>query len=358
MFLIADILKNDFETPTILKESNLAHRFLGELKGLCQSIPNPAILIDSLSLQEAQDSSEIENIITTQDEIFKDRLQSNPLNAATKEVENYVEALDYCQNKLNKNNLISINTIVQTQKIVKGNEAGIRAQSGTVLQNETTQEVVYTPPKPSELTSLLNDLERFINNDETQLDPLIKMAIIHHQFESIHPFYDGNGRVGRIINIVYLMQQGLLDMPVLYLSRYINHNKNTYYRLLQAVRNDNIWQEWVIFLLKAVAKTAQDGLIIVNNIRVLQQQYKHKIRLNCPRIYSQELLNNIFKHPYTKIAFLQQDLGVSRLTATRYLAQLVHIGLLEKHKLGRENYYLNHKLVALLSTMENMKDEY
>lgn len=357
MNTLADVLKNDFETPIILKKLSLAHRFLGELKGLCQSIPNPAILIDSLSLQEAQDSSEIENIITTQDEVFKGRLQTSPPNLAAKEVENYVTALDYFQKKLKNNNLITINTIISAQKIIKANEAGVRMQSGTVLRNQTTQEVVYTPPAPNKLTALLSDLELFINNNKTQLDPLIKMAIIHHQFESIHPFYDGNGRIGRIMNIVYLQQQGLLDMPILYLSRYINHNKDRYYRLLQTVRDDNGWQDWVIFLLTAVIKTAKSSLMLVNNIRDLQQQYKHKIRYNFPKIYSQELMNNIFKHPYTKISFLQQDLGVSRLTAMRYLEQLVQGGLLEKHKLGRENYYLNHKLVTLLGTIEDMKDE-
>ena len=357
MQLIADVLKNDFETPVILKELSLAHRFLGELKGLCQSIPNPAILIDSLSLQEAQDSSEIENIVTTQDDIFKYRLQSNTVNLAAKEVQNYVASLRYFQKKLNNNNLITINTIVEAQKIIKCNAAGIRTQSGTVLQNQTTQVVVYTPPEPNKLNALLSDLEQFINNDKTQLDPLIKMAIIHHQFESIHPFYDGNGRVGRIINIVYLMQQGLLDMPVLYLSRYINHNKNSYYGLLQTVRDDNAWQDWVVFLLKAVAKTAKNSLILINGIRELQQQHKNKIRHDFPKIYSQELINNIFKHPYTKVSFLQQDLGVSRLTAVRYLEQLRQGNLLKKRKLGRENYYLNHKLVVLLGTVESMRDE-
>ncbi|MDC9714580.1 MAG: Fic family protein [Gammaproteobacteria bacterium] len=354
--MIANILKNNnFETVEILKALATAHRHLGELKGLCQSMPNPTILIDSLSLQEAQDSSEIENIITTQDEIYKHRLQPNPTNLAAKEVENYIKSLHFFQEKLGKNNLITVRNIVHAQQIIKGNDAGIRTQTGTVLKSESTQETIYTPPEPRQLPELLHDLEQFINIDEG-LDPLIKMAIIHHQFESIHLFYDGNGRVGRIINIIYLMQQGLLDMPVLYLSRYINHNKDDYYRLLQSVRNDSTWQEWVVFMLKAVAKTAENALALINAIKILQQEYKQAIRHNLPKIYSQELINSVFKHPYTKIAFLQRDLTVSRVTASRYLEQLTENGFLEKYKLGREVYYLNNKLVDLLMNVKNMKE--
>lgn len=353
---IADILKNDFETTAILKALSAAHRHLGELKGLCQSVPNPSILIDSLSLQEAQDSSEIENIITTQDEILKYRLQPNAANAATKEVSRYAEALTYCHKQLEGNNLITINAMIYAQKIIKGNEAGVRTQIGTVLRNDVTNEVVYTPPQPQDLQPLLSDLERFINSSEAGLDPLIKMAIIHHQFESVHPFYDGNGRIGRIINIVYLLQQGLLDMPVLYLSRYINHNKDKYYQLLQSVRDAGDWQEWTIFMLNAVTRTAKDSIALINNIKQLQQEYKGIMKQKLGKIYSQELINNIFKHPYTKIAFLQEDLGVSRLTASRYLEKLTQEGLLMREKIGRENYYFNQKLVAILSNTKNMKE--
>ncbi len=356
MHFIADILKNDFDSVPILKQLGLAHRYLGELKGLCQSMPNPAILVDSLSLQEAQDSSEIENIITTQDEIFQHRLRPSASSPATKEVANYVEALSFCRCELGRNNLITTNTIINTQKIIKGNEAGVRVQTGIVLRNDTTNQVVYTPPPPSQLVSLLDDLERFINNDTSALDPMIKMAIIHHQFESIHPFYDGNGRIGRIINIAYLMQQGLLDMPVLYLSRYINHNKDDYYRLLQSVRDDGVWQDWVVFMLRAVSETAQSSLELINNIKTLQQEYKQRIRQDLPKIYSQGLINNIFKHPYTKISFLQNDLSVSRPTASNYLAQLARNGFLQKHKCGREIYYLNHKLIKALMSTKNMRN--
>ncbi len=348
----------DFETTIILKELNLANRYLAELKGLCQSMPNPAILINSLGIQEAQDSSEIENIITTQDEIFKYQLLPNKTSLAAKEVDNYTQALDYCQTCLTDYNIISLNTIIRAQQIIKNNAAGIRVQSGTVLKNVKNNQVIYTPPEPKMLQALLYDLEEFINNgSNSELDPLIKMAIIHHQFESIHPFYDGNGRIGRIINIIYLMQQGLLDIPILYLSRYINHNKDTYYHLLQTVRDKGAWQDWIVFMLRGVAKTAQNSLVLIKDIRGLQQEYKSKIRSNYAKIYSQGLINNIFKHPYTKVAFLQKDLNISRPTATRYLDRLAQGGLLSKHKLGRENYYLNDPLINLLTNIDTMKDE-
>ncbi len=357
MHTLNHILKNnDFESIAVLKALNQAHRYLGELKGVCQSMPNQTMLIDTLALQEAKDSSEIENIITTQDEIFKYQLQTNKQNIAAKEVSQYSEAMHCVFKRLQMHNLITINTMVEAQQIIKGNEAGLRTQQGTALLNEQSGEIIYTPPNPSELPALLKDLEQFINNIDIEpaLDPLIKMAIIHHQFESIHPFYDGNGRIGRILNIVYLVQQGLLDAPVLYLSRYINHNKTQYYHLLQAVRDEGKWQAWVLYMLSAISKTAQSAIKLITAIKNLQQNYKHRIRRQCPKIYSQDLMNNIFKHPYTKIAFLQQDLRVSRLTAHRYLAQLVAEELLIKHKFGRENYYFNPELIDLLKNTENM----
>lgn len=349
---------NDFESIAVLKELNLAHRYLGELKGLCKSTPNQNILIDTLTLQEAQDSSEIENIITTKDEVFKHKLQPKITNIAAKEVSNYVHALNYCYQELRSNQkILSMGTILGAQKIIKGNEAGLRKLPGTVLKNELTQKIIYTPPSPEKLDDLLKELEIFINDGAlSALDPLIKMAIIHHQFESIHPFYDGNGRIGRIINIIYLVQQGLLDLPILYLSRYINHNKQRYYYLLQTVREKNTWQEWVIFMLRAVQKTAKHGITLINDIVQLQKRCKHIIRTRHAKIYSQELLNNIFKHPYTKIAFLQHDISSSRSTAGRYLEQLVDSGLLHQQKFGRENYYFNDELIALLSDVTSMEE--
>ena len=222
-------------------------------------------------------------------------------------------------------------------------------QGRVVIMNAQTGEIVYTPPEPQELNHLLNDLEKFINDrQDCTLDPLIKMALIHHQFESIHPFYDGNGRVGRILNILYLVLNQFLDAPILYLSRYISHNKEDYYRLLQGVRDEDKWEEWVIYMLEGVALTARSTLSLIEEIKVLLQRQKHEIRNDLPKIYSQDLLNNLFKHPYTKIQFLVEDLNVSRATATRYLEALAGKDILEKRRLGRESYYLNKELIDLL----------
>lgn len=348
------IAKNNLETVEVLRLLSIAHRKLGELKGVCQAIQNQAILINTLILQEARDSSEIENIITTQDEIFKHLLNPEAnKNIAAKEVQHYGEAANYLFEESRKNNLITINMIISAQEIIKRSKEGIRKRQGTQLMNEATRKIVYIPPEPTDLQPLLTDLEHFMNNDQGAdqgaLDPIIKMAIIHHQFESIHPFYDGNGRMGRIINIIYLVKTGLLDSPVLYLSRYINHNKSQYYQLLQSVRDNNEWNEWLLFIINGVIATAQSAIDLIDKIIDLQQEYKIRIRTDYPKIYSQDLVNNVFRHPYTKIAFLQQDLQVSRTTATRYLGILVKAKLLTKHKLGRESYYLNNKLVNELN---------
>ena len=349
MQTIQQLLNNTFESNDVLKQLTIAHRYLGELKGKCYAMPNQAILINTLPLQEAQDSSHIENIITTQDQLFKFQLSSSNPNPATKEVANYQQALSLLYQQLQKTQLLSINMIIRAQTIIKGNEAGLRKQLGTQLVNEQTGETVYTPPDPNQINDLLRDLEHFMNDGlPCSLDPIIKMAIIHHQFESIHPFYDGNGRIGRIINIIYLLKEGLIDIPILYLSRYINHNKARYYELLQKVRDTNAWQEWLLYMIRAVSQTAKSTIAAVDQIKDLQQQYKQYIRSKHAKIYSQDLINNIFKHPYTKIQFLQHDLQVSRLTASRYLEKMTKDTILLKQKLGKENYYVNTKLVDIL----------
>ena len=342
----------DFEIPDILKPLATANRHLGELKGACTSIPNQKILISTLGMQESQDSSAIENIVTTQDALYKFQLQPTINDPVAKEVHNYTKALSQgfytvCQQKT-----ITLSTIQSIQRIVLEDKQGFRHMSGqgkVVIINTQTNEIIYTPPEPRKLKLLLHDLEKFINDGQScTLDPLIKMALIHHQFESIHPFYDGNGRVGRILNILYLVLNRLLDTPILYLSRYINHNKKDYYRLLQEVRDKNKWEEWVIYMLEGVSLTAQSTLSLIEQIKVLLQNQKHKIRDDLPKIYSQDLLNNLFKHPYTKIQFLVNDLNVSRATATRYLETLTDKDILEKRRLGRESYYLNKELINLL----------
>ena len=216
--------------------------------------------------------------------------------------------------------------------------------------------MVYMPPQhPEEIRELMNNLELFINNDSLcDWDPLVKMAVIHHQFESIHPFYDGNGRTGRIINILYLVKEGLLNIPILYLSRFINQNKGDYYRLLQKVRSENSWEEWTLFILEGIEQTSLQSIRIIQGIKDLMLGHKVKIRNELPKVYSQDLLNNIFRHPYTKIDFVMSEMGVSRITATRYLEELTTIGILHKEKIWKDNYYINKSLFAFLGDVNSI----
>lgn len=346
-------LSIDLETKSILKKLTKAHQALAELKGITGIIPNQSILINTLSLQEAKDSSAIENIITTHDELYTSDVFAKKFTShAAKEVYSYAYALKNGYEKVKKNKLLLNSHILEIQETLENNSAGFRKLPGTSLKNDQTGEIVYTPPQHShEIYSLMTNLEQFINNDAlADQDPLIKMAIIHHQFESIHPFYDGNGRTGRIINILYLVQKGLLETPVLYLSRYINQNKHEYYQLLQAVREHNAWENWVLYILEGVEQTAHKTVRLIQDIRDLMQHHKHKIRSELPKIYSQELLNNLFKHPYTKIEFVMDELQVHRNTASKYLEELTQIGILDKHKIGKNSFYLNTTLFNLLSS--------
>lgn len=344
----------DLETKEILKQLNKSNKQLAELKGVAQTIPNEALLINSLALQEAKDSSEVENIVTTHDELYKADLRTENFisSAATKEVLNYKEAILSGFKLIRKDKLLTNNVIKQIQEILEGNKAGFRSVPGTTLKNNKN-EIVYTPPQDSiEIERLMANLEEFINCIEmSDLDPLIKLAIIHHQFESIHPFYDGNGRTGRIISILYLVINDLLDLPILYLSRYITHNKAEYYRLLQAIRenenNELEWREWVLFILKGIEETAKDTIYLVKGISVLMTEYKNILRPILGKTYKHELLNNLFFHPYTKIEFIERDMSVRRKTASKYLDMVVEAGLLEKIKIGKENYYINSKLINL-----------
>ena len=344
-------LSIDLETRPILKKLSKAHQALAELKGIAGIIPNQNILIDTLSLQEAKDSSAVENIITTHDELYKSDVYARDFSShAAKEVFQYAAALRGSYEKVKKKRLLLTSHILEIQAALDGSRAGFRKLPGTALKNDQTGEVVYSPPQDeNQIRSFMDNLEQFINNDSlSENDPLIKMAVIHHQFESIHPFYDGNGRTGRIINILYLVKSGLLDTPVLYLSRYINQNKNEYYRLLQAVRNRGTWEPWVLYMLDGVEQTSGQTVHLIQDIRDLMQHHKHKIREELPKIYSQDLLNNLFRHPYTKIEFVTRELQVTRITATKYLGELVRIGLLTKHKKGQENFYVNDALFDLL----------
>ena len=353
----------DIESKAVLKAAAKAHQALGELKGLAVTMPNQYILLATLSLQEAKASSEIENIITTQDDLYRSNYKSQQfITSSAKEVHNYAQALNVGFNTINKTGLLTNNTIIEIQRIIENNAAGFRSQGGTQLVNKQNDHVVYTPPQTAQqIIDLMSDLECFINDDElSDYDALVKMALIHHQFESIHPFYDGNGRTGRILNILYLNKQNLLGTPILYLSRYLNQNKAEYYQLLQQVRDskainkgdnkmNNHWEPWLLFMLKALQVTSQDTLYTIKGLIALVQSYKQTIKEKLPKLYSHELINNLFMHPYTKVEFVIHDLGVHRNTASKYLNQLVDIGLLSKHKLGKDNYYLNNQLYDLLS---------
>lgn len=347
-----DLFKlGDIENKNVLKMAAKAHQALGELKGVSLTVPNQAMLINTLSLQEAKESSEIENIITTQDDLYQSHFASRHFTSqSAKEVHRYAEALIIGYQAVTDHQLITNKTIKTIQSTLEDNEAGFRKQAGTELVNESTGEVIFTPPQdPDTIIQLMSDLERFINNrDETDYDPLVKMALVHHQFESIHPFYDGNGRTGRIINILMLVQHGLLDAPVLYLSRYINQHKAKYYQLLQSTRTDKEWTQWLLFILEGVATTATETTRLIQAIKKLLQEHKKLIKTKLPRVYSHELINNLFRHPYTKIDFVTQECDVHRNTASRWLNALVELGVLTKHKIGNENYYLNDALFKLL----------
>lgn len=342
---------HDLETKEILKAVAIAHRYVAELKVLSETIPDPSILIHTLSLAEAKDSSEIENIITTHDEMYKvEVLSSQVTSASAKEVQKYSQALQRGYQLVKQDELLTCKHIVEIQNILEGNKGGFRKLPGTELKNLRTGEVVYIPPQKHEaIIDFMTNLEQYINEDSvSEVDPLIKMAVIHFQFESIHPFYDGNGRTGRIINILYLVLKNLLNLPILYLSRYIIENKLEYYQLLQKVRDEDLWVDWILYMVKAVEITAQQTLSIVETIKEIMDEYKEIMKNNLS-FYSHELLNNLFKHPYTKVEFLINDLGVNRKTALKYLDEITRIGLLVKHKIWRTNYYVNQPLFELLS---------
>ena len=343
----------ELETRAILKKLATAHRALAELKGILGTLPDAEILLHTLPLQEAKDSSAIENIITTHDELFQAAVQANaPITQAAKEVQNYAAALQLGFDLIRKHGFLSSNHLVQVQAELEHNNAGYRRLPGTTLKNDKTGEVIYTPPQDNAtILDLMSNLEQYLNNDDlSDADPLVKMAVLHFQFESIHPFYDGNGRTGRILNILYLVLKGLLDLPVLYLSRFITQHKADYYRHLQQVRDTGNWEPWLLYLIAGVEQTAQETIALINTMRQLMQQAQQQLRTY--RFYSQDLLYHLFRYPYTRIEFVQQELGVSRLTAGTYLNQLASPGgLLTKYKLGKSNYYVNQPLFELLARL-------
>jgi Fic family protein len=339
-----------FDTPEIQRALTAAVRQLAEFKGVSVAIPNQGVLISTLSLQEARESSAIENIVITQDELFLEgAAPESSTNPAAKEVLRYGQALRIGFELVHNTRLITINHILRVQAQLEPSKPDFRKGPGTTLKDAAGR-VIYTPPQSAvDVVQLMHELEQFINTDAMpSVDPLIRMALIHHQFESIHPFYDGNGRTGRIINVLYLVKEGLLDIPVLYLSRHIMRTKSTYYSLLQSVRETGDWTPWVVYMLEAVEVTAREGVQTIRRIREAMLEVKQIIRGGL-RFYNQELLNHLFSHPYTRVPVVERDLGVSRPTATKYLEQLAEAGILQHRKYRRSNLYINRRLVDILT---------
>ncbi len=353
--LFSDNLSKRFvSNSNIIQKLISCSSVLGELRGIGQVIPNEKIILDTLPLQEAGDSSAIENIVTTQDILYKERIGLSNLPPAAKEVAKYREAMEHgYQAVIEDNKAIKISTILEVQEILMGNNEGIRSKPGTIVGNSRTGEVVWRPPQDHEkIMEHLNHLIRYINSD-TLLHPLVKLALIHHEFESIHPFYDGNGRTGRIINILYLISQGLLHSPILYMSRFINHNRSDYYRLLREVQNGKNVEEWVVYILTAIEMTAKQTIVTVDKIYTLLKEHKIAIKSK-HSFYSQELINHIFYYPYTKREFLVRDLKVTRITAAKYLDILADDGILNKVKKGKYSYYINVGLTDILFNLPSL----
>jgi Fic family protein len=340
-----------FADAEIMQKVVEASRKLAELKGLCSSLPDPALLINTIMLQESRDSSAIENIVTTQDELYQALTQEDTSTGTAKEVLRYREALyKGLDNMRQKQNLITTNTLVEMVQGIKQNQAGIRNQLGTVLKSSGGK-TVYTPPCCEDIIrEKLSNLEIFINDENfCNLDPLIKLAIIHYQFEAIHPFSDGNGRTGRILNTLYLVQKDLLPFPVLYLSAHINEYKSEYYRLLREVTEKQNWKEWCLFILYAVAETAQLTIRKIKEIQSLMSELQPRVQEALASSYKHELYILLFSTPYLKIELLERNAIAHRETASKYLKLLVAADILQPSKKGKTTYFINHRLMKILT---------
>jgi Fic family protein len=340
------------ESPEILRHLAKAARYLGELNGLCASLPDPQLLINTIVLQESKDSSAIENIVTTQDELYKAASEQSDASHAAKEVLSYREALYVGIEKMaNQKNLLLTNTMVEVVQTIKQNKAGIRTAPGTALKNAINGEVIYTPPCCEDvLREKLAALEQFINDPENSaLDPLVKMAFIHYQFEAIHPFADGNGRTGRIVNALYLVQQKLLSQPVLYLSSYIVKYKTEYYQLLKGVTEKNNWHDWVMYILTALIETAQLTTKKIRAMLLLKDEFEKQMKQTLGASFSYELLQLMFTLPYLKIELIEKRAIAHRQTASVWLKKLTDAAILKPQKIGRTTYYINYRLMESLS---------
>lgn len=341
--------RNKVENLKILRQLSKSSKALGELKGIAQTMPNQAMLINAVVIQEAKDSSEIENIVTTQDELYKALSTKAQQSGHVKEVINYRKAIFAGYALLKRQGFLRLRDVEFLQKTIIENNAGVRSMSGTVLKNDKTGEVVYTPPQEKkEILDLLSNFLEYFNQTDEEFPPLINLAILHYQFESIHPFYDGNGRTGRILNILYLIINGLLDIPILYLSSYINENKSEYYRLLNKVNNSDQWEEYILYILQAIETTSNRTISKISSITNLLTETIKTVQIREPKIYRKELVELLFEQPYSKIEYVVDKLGVERKAASRYLKKMEEIGILKSQKIGREYIYINEKLIEIL----------
>jgi len=342
----------ELETPAILKAVVRASRPLGELKGQCGKLPNPRILVQALVLQEAKGSSEIEGIVTTHDSLYRALGMANEadIDPGTKEVLRYREAVGQGVLSIRSGKPLCVSLYEDLVKTIKLTDGGIRKIPGTQLRNDQTGAIVYTPPEGEEiLREKLSNFDRFLNNElAPDMDPLIKLAVAHYQFEAIHPFHDGNGRVGRLINVLYLMQCGLIEEPVLYLSGFIFQNRSDYYRLLQEVTTHGAWEPWVLYMIEAVHQTAIDTIKQVKAILACMKEFADSAKKQCPRAYSKDLVELLFERPYCRINLLAEKGLSTRQTASRYLTDLVETDLLRVVKYGKEKIYINHSFLNVL----------
>lgn len=343
--------RDKVETLVILRQLVNSSVALAELKGLANILPNPNILLNAVILKEASASSEIENVITTQDKLYQAlSTDASLIDPATKEVLRYREAVLYGFKFIRQKGFLSTNSIISIQQVLEANNAGIRKLPGTALRNAATGDVIYTPPDDYDtILQLMKNLEEYLNTKD-ELSPLIKLAVQHYQFESIHPFYDGNGRTGRIINVLYLIVHGLIDSPILYLSDFIIKNKADYYRLLQTVRTTGVWEEWILYILKGIEQTAKETIRQINDINRLFIDTQEKIKTESEKLYDKELVELLFEQPYCRIDYVIERLGVSRITASKYLKGLEAIGILESKRVWKELIYINTRLFALLKS--------
>ena len=337
------------ESIKIFKQLSRSTSLLGELKGIAKIIPNQKMLINAIVLREAKDSSEVENIITTHDELFRALSVKGSPNPQTKEVINYRKAIYRGFDIIQQQGFLRQKNIIELQKIIIENNAGIRSTPGTVLKNDRTGAVVYIPPQDKdEILNLLSNFLEHYNLGLQNTEPLINLAVLHYQFESIHPFYDGNGRTGRILNILYLMLHKLIDIPILYLSSYISENKWEYYRLLHKVNNEDEWEEWILYMLKAIEITSKQTIDKIIQIKQSLDNTIHFVSNEAPKLYKKELIELLYEQPYSKIEFVVDKLNVERKAASRYLRKLEKMGVLRSQKIGREKIFINLELIEIL----------